>query len=227
LAAIRPELEAFMFKIREQGIPLTNRMVEREAARILPVFKHKTVRAKAVEMHRFTRSVRLTQHAATHTAQKHFTVTENDVKDFIAMMRMKIQGRDPNDILNMDQMPIPYSYHSNKMLEVIGLKPVQQRSSTSETKCVFRRNKFGQPRDMLEQRQLSKFFVADPTTGKTAVTSGPVVIQFVSGTTSWQRARTYATASLETSFNKKDSGIYDYEYRSGQPFFDDQIGLVD
>jgi hypothetical protein len=69
--------------------------------------------------------------------QKHLAVTEDDTKDFIAMMRMNLQGWDPNDILNMDQMPIPYSYHSNKMLEVIGLKPVQQRSSTSETKCIM------------------------------------------------------------------------------------------
>ena len=69
--------------------------------------------------------------------QKHFAVTEDDAKDFIAMMGMKLQGRDPNDILNMDQMPIPYSYHSNKKLEVIGSKSVQQRSSTSETKRVM------------------------------------------------------------------------------------------
>jgi hypothetical protein len=49
-------------------------------------------------------------------------VTEDYTKDFIAMMRVKVQGWDPNDILNMDQMPIPYSYHLNKMLEAIGLK---------------------------------------------------------------------------------------------------------
>ena len=71
-----------------------------------------------------------------HTAQKHFAVTEEDAKDFIAMARMKLQGQDPYDILNMDQIPIPYSYHSNKMLEVIGSKSVQQRSSTFETKRI-------------------------------------------------------------------------------------------
>ena len=43
LAAIHPELEAFMFKIREQGIQLMNRMVGREAARLLPAFKNKSV----------------------------------------------------------------------------------------------------------------------------------------------------------------------------------------
>jgi hypothetical protein len=81
-------------------------------------------------------SIWLTQRAATHIAQKHFAMTEDNAKDFIAIMRIKIQGRDPNAILNMNQTPILSSYHSNKMLEAIGLKSVQQRSSTSETKRI-------------------------------------------------------------------------------------------
>jgi hypothetical protein len=67
LAAIPPELEA-LFKICEQGNQLTNRMVEREVACLLPVFKHKTVRAKAVTVRRFTWSMGLTQRAVTHIA---------------------------------------------------------------------------------------------------------------------------------------------------------------
>ena len=88
LAAIRPQLEAYIFKIREQGIQLTNRMVEREASDILPVFKHKTVSAKAVAVHSFTRSMGLMQCTATHTVQKHHTQTEDAAKDFIEMMVM-------------------------------------------------------------------------------------------------------------------------------------------
>ena len=61
LAAICPELKTFMFKICKQGIQLTNRMVEQEAAHILPVFKHKTVRAKAVVVDCFTCSMGLMQ----------------------------------------------------------------------------------------------------------------------------------------------------------------------
>ena len=136
LSAIRPELKSFMFKIRAQGIQLTNRMVGREAARILPVFRHKTERAKAVAIHRFTKSMGLTQRAATHTAQKHHTQTEDAAKDFIAMMKLKLQGRNLDDVLNMDQTPIPYSYHANKTLNVKGAKTVQGRSSTSDTKRV-------------------------------------------------------------------------------------------
>ena len=93
------------------------------------------MRAKAIAVHQFVHSIGLTQRVATHTVQKHFAVTEDSAKDF-AMMRMKLQGQDRNDILNMDQMPTPYSYHSNKMLKVIGSKSVQQRSSTSETKHI-------------------------------------------------------------------------------------------
>lgn len=136
LSVIRPQMKEFVSSIRERGIQLTNRMMGREASRILPSFKDKTVRAKAVAIHRFTRSLGLVQRTATHTAQKHFTETTDESKDFISMIRVKVQGRDPDDILNMDQTPIPYSYHSNKTLEAIGSKTVQQRSSTSGTKRI-------------------------------------------------------------------------------------------
>jgi hypothetical protein len=55
LATMHSELEAFMFKIHEQVFQLMNRMVECEASRIVLVFRHKTVRAKAVAIHRFSR----------------------------------------------------------------------------------------------------------------------------------------------------------------------------
>ncbi len=38
--------------------------------------------------------------------------------------------------MNMDQMPIPYLYHVNKMLNLKGAKTVQGQSSTSDTKHV-------------------------------------------------------------------------------------------
>ena len=92
LAGIGPQLNRFIFQMREQGIQLTNRMVGLDASRLLPTFWDKTTRAKELAVHRFTKSVGLTQRAATHTAQKHYTETEDDAKDFIAMMRMKVQG---------------------------------------------------------------------------------------------------------------------------------------
>lgn len=98
-------------------------------------------------------------------------------------------------------------------------------SSPTQTKCIYRKDHYGQPRDLIEQRPVTKFYMQDLVTGKTTTTSGPVVVSFVSGSESHSRAQIYAAASSSVYFNRKDSGIYDIECRSGQPFFDDQIGL--
>lgn len=112
----------------------------------------------------------------------------------------------------------------------IGPKPLGYRygiynTKPTGTKCVFRRDHFGHPRDMLEQRQLTKFFLPSSDTTNQTITQGAVVVTFVSGTQSYDRAKMYLTASSEVSFNKKDSGIYDFECKAGQPFYDDQVGL--
>ena len=65
-------------------------MMGREAGCLLHSFKDKPVRAKAVAIHHFTHVIMLAQHAATHTAQRHFDETEDDAKDFIAMTMVKV-----------------------------------------------------------------------------------------------------------------------------------------
>jgi hypothetical protein len=72
----------------------------------------------------------------THTAQKHFTETKNKAKDFIAMMKTKVQGRDHDNIFNMDQTTIPYSYHASKTLDVKEKKTILAKASTTDTKHV-------------------------------------------------------------------------------------------
>jgi len=97
LEEVKLVLKAFIFKICESGIQVTNKMVEREASRLLPSFKNKTPRSKELCVFRFMRSLGLTQRAATHTAQKHFNETACDAKDFIDMVRLKLVGRNlPN-----------------------------------------------------------------------------------------------------------------------------------
>jgi hypothetical protein len=68
--------------------------------------------------------------------QKHFIETETDAKDFIAVMKSKLEGRNLDDVMNMDQMPIPFSYHSNMTLKVKGVRTVHSRTSTTEMKYV-------------------------------------------------------------------------------------------
>ena len=43
LVQIKEQLQAFMFKLRGQGVQVTNRMVMQEAGRLLPAFKDKTL----------------------------------------------------------------------------------------------------------------------------------------------------------------------------------------
>lgn len=92
------------------------------------------------------------------------------------------------------------------------------------TRCVFNRNHYGQFRDMLEQRQSSKMLLGNSLS--TTVDS-PVRVTFLSGSTAYDRAIVYLTASSPTDFNPRDSGAYDYEYRSGMPFFDNLSGGID
>lgn len=88
------------------------------------------------------------------------------------------------------------------------------------TSCVFRSSRYGQFRDMMEQRKTTKFFdpngftVDGRNNARKGATSAVVTVAFVSG------SETYTTASLPTSMNPNDSGLYDFECKSGQPFYD-------
>ena len=80
--------------------------------------------------------VRLAHCMATHTAQKDFHQTEEELKHFVQFIKTKIADKDPCDIINMDQTPIPFSFHSNKTLETKGARTVHVRTSTTDTKRV-------------------------------------------------------------------------------------------
>lgn len=90
------------------------------------------------------------------------------------------------------------------------------------TKCMFRRDKFGNPRDMLEQRASSKVLLT--TNGNTTVGDAVVKVEFVTGSLAYERAISYQSVSSSQTYNPTDSGIYDAEYRSGMPFFDNSPG---
>jgi hypothetical protein len=136
LEQVKDKLRAFTFKLFEQAIQVTNWMVMREAGRLLPGLEEKTSRAHELVVHRFTRSISFTYHCAMHTAQKHFMDTEAYAKDFIAVMKSKLEGRNLDDVLNMDQTPILFSFHSNATLEVKGAQTVHSHTLTTDTKHI-------------------------------------------------------------------------------------------
>ena len=86
-----PSLLQPVTKLRDQGLQMTNQMVSSEAARIVPAFHNKTTTAKVQIERRFTKHLGLTQRVATHTAQKHFKETEAESKDFVAMIKARLQ----------------------------------------------------------------------------------------------------------------------------------------
>lgn len=94
------------------------------------------------------------------------------------------------------------------------------------TSAVWRRGRYGQFRDMLEQRIFTKYILIEqpdpysyPRKGIKRTVDGPVKVNFVSGSAIYADTIDYVTAT-NPSYNPYDSGIYDTEYRSGQPFFD-------
>ena len=86
--------------------------------------------------------------------------------------------------------------------------------------CVFRNNRYGQFRDMFEQRKSTKFFDPNGFTldgknnAKKGSTSSVVQVAFVSGSDA------FVTSSFSVSMNATDSGLYDFECKSGQPWHD-------
>lgn len=88
------------------------------------------------------------------------------------------------------------------------------------TTCVFRSSRYGQFRDMLEQRKTTKFFDPQGLTmdgknnAKKGATSAVVQVAFVSGSDA------FVTSSNPSVLNLTDSGIYDFECKAGRPWYD-------
>jgi len=65
----------------------------------------------------FIKSIGMSHMVSTHIAPKDHKETEEESHHFIPMMRNKVAGMDPDCVINMDQTPIPYSYHALHTIE--------------------------------------------------------------------------------------------------------------
>ncbi len=83
LSVIKDDLSRFIFEKRQNGIQVSTRMIRQEACRLLPSFRMKSVDAMKKAVLRYTKQLGLTHRAATHTAQKHFTETQEESNHFI------------------------------------------------------------------------------------------------------------------------------------------------
>lgn len=113
-----------------------------------------------------------------------------------------------------------YSYWKSQGLIIRGFKYGLYSAVPLTSRMIWRKGKYGQFRDILEQRQQTKFFNmtglgADGRNfGRRGPTEAVVTNRFLSGSLA------AFTASYPLTQNLTDSGIYDFECRSGQPFFD-------
>ena len=125
-------------------------------------------------------------------------------------------------------------YKSHVSAPIIrGFKYGLVNANPQSTVAVWRRDRFGQFRDMLEQRQFTKLYInyssiadlAGQNQASTVSTLSPIRINFMSGSQAAITASNYqnwdpSVDLITTLSNSRDSGIYDYEYKSGQPFDD-------
>ena len=135
LQAVENDLTHALFELHEQGLQLqvNTRTVCKETSRLSENFRNKTLLAKKAVIFRFLKRVGLTHHVSTHVAQKDHHERLQESLHFISMMNHKVAGMDPDDVLNMDQTPIPFSYHAHCTLKK-GTKTIHVRSSTTDTK---------------------------------------------------------------------------------------------
>ena len=131
--SIEAALTRRLLALREQGIQVNITRARREACKLSPEFREKTVKAQQRVMDRFIRKIGLTYRASTHVAQKHFKETEMAAKFFMEMVRDRVSVLPRIAVANMDQTPIAFSYHEKRTLEKKGTKTIHIRSSTNST----------------------------------------------------------------------------------------------
>ncbi len=89
-------------------------MVQKFAKKIMPAELHgKTRNAIEQVVRRFLHHLGLMHRISTHTAQRSPVETETPSNEFMEYMRQKVENMNPDHVVNMDQTPISFTFHSN------------------------------------------------------------------------------------------------------------------
>ena len=81
------------------------------AEKLVPELCEKTIQARDQIVRRFLTSAGLTHRVGTHVAQRDPKEMESVAQEFMSLMRHKDANMNLDHVLNMDQTPIPFSYH--------------------------------------------------------------------------------------------------------------------
>ena len=115
---------------------VTPKMVKMKAAHLIREFRQKTQWSQYQQVGRWLKTQRLVLRIATHESQKDPRETIADALDFLELNRSKMiePFRHQDFLINMDQTPVPFTFHSKKTLEVLGSRTINVRKSTNDTK---------------------------------------------------------------------------------------------
>jgi hypothetical protein len=139
LAPIDEELLRFVFELREQGNAVSSNIISIKASRLLREFKEKSKRNKLDIVRRWTKHHSLVYRMGTHESSRNPASVANEAIDFIVFVARPLvvqPNRHPDYIINMDQTPVFFSFHSKKTLSRIGVKTVNIRTSMEDTKRI-------------------------------------------------------------------------------------------
>ena len=138
LAPHEPELLRFIFELREQGMQVSIAMVCRKAQLLSREFREKSGSAAYQSMARWVKHCGLTHRMGTHESQRPPSETAGEAGDFMTTIRPLLKGPHRNEdfVMNMDQTPVPFTFNTNRTLQLKGTKTVNIRKSTCDTKRV-------------------------------------------------------------------------------------------
>ncbi len=124
LAKHTEALLAFIFELQEKGMGVTIPMVAVKAAQISKSFNDKTRLAQYHSARRFVCAQGLVFRLGTYKSQSsHQEVITNAMNFIVSVVRPKVlvPTRHQDNILNMDQTPVPFTYNVRKTLEIVGV----------------------------------------------------------------------------------------------------------
>ena len=128
----------FIFELREQGMAVLVNMVAAKASQVSETFNAKSQQAKYHSARRFIYSQGLVFCLGTSESQRSPLEVAAEALAYmqtVARLKVSQEGiRHEDFILNMDQTPIPFTYHARKTINTPGSGTVHIRKSTCDTR---------------------------------------------------------------------------------------------
>jgi len=123
-----------IFEHREQGMTVHTFDLVVKASSLSPEFNAKHFVARCSAMKRFMRAHSLMYRMGTHQSQRKPEEVAAEALDYMNLICALVLGPhcDRRYILNMDQMPVYLCMTRKKTLEVVGVKTIHIRTSTSD-----------------------------------------------------------------------------------------------